>query len=505
MNQNFLRSTAFKVFIIFFTGFVAYALILQAPFKTFDDDFSIINNELIKNFANLGKIFTTSYFSDQAYFRPLVYFTYMLEYHAFGLTSAGYYLTNILLHSALAVIIFFLLRYFFTVESLAPFCAALLFAFHPIHWEAVTNISGRAILLSTFFSFASFYYFLRFVKDRRKYCLGASVIIFILALLSKESAVTLPILLCAYLLVILNERLSKKIISLKITLPYWLLLGIYFLIRKSLGITEIYQWRNFNEAALGFLTFLKSVIIFLRLFIFPSDLHFDRATAVFTSFSDPKLILTLVFFSVLIFLALKLRKRIPPVIFFFIFWFFIELFPVSQIFAAIGVQPGYIASSEHFLYSASVGIFVLLVLAVERLINQIRTLKILAPRIITFIIIIVFLSLFLVTVKQNIYSLNELSMFEQTLKYEPQNIRIRYSLSVYFIRRNLFAQAEEQLRTLLKYDPANAGFRISLGKALCDQGRFQEGLAEYEKIKNAGKFDGLLKENIRVTKEIMLK
>ena len=177
--------------------FTAYSFCLSAPFKTLDDDASIVKNDDIKSFSNLGVIFTTSFFGGNAYYRPLVSLSFMTEYHFFGLDPVYYYLTNILIHIFSAWLVF-LIAEILLKDTVAAFAVGLLFGIHPVHAEAVSNIPGRAILLCGLFYLASFYCFLM-AEKKGKVFYGLSLAAFALALLSKESAGVLPLLLIVYL------------------------------------------------------------------------------------------------------------------------------------------------------------------------------------------------------------------------------------------------------------------------------------------------------------------
>jgi hypothetical protein len=84
-------------------------------------------------------------------------------------------------------------------DRTTAFWVALLFAMHPVQWEAVSNISGRAILLNALFVFSSFYLFLEFYQRRRMILLLGSVLSFVLGLLTKESAAILPVVMILYM------------------------------------------------------------------------------------------------------------------------------------------------------------------------------------------------------------------------------------------------------------------------------------------------------------------
>ena len=86
----------------------AYSFMLSAPFKTMDDEFSIVNNFNIKSFQNTAQILGSSFFNGNAYYRPLVSLSYMLEYHFFDLNPLFYNLDNLLLHLATSISVFFI-------------------------------------------------------------------------------------------------------------------------------------------------------------------------------------------------------------------------------------------------------------------------------------------------------------------------------------------------------------------------------------------------------------
>jgi len=326
------------------------------------------------------------------------------------------------------------------------------------------------------------------------------------AILTRESTMTLPIILGSYLLIVERRRLLKDFkIYARLLSPYLVVGGIYFFARHVMGITRLFnQHRMTEEIVLSFLTFLRSVITHLRIFIAPYDLHFDRSTVIFSGMAQPAAIATILFFVTLIFLVFIFRKTIPHKAQFFIMWFFILLLPVAQVVAPVAIQKGYISSGEHFLYMPSVAVFVLSVLLMQYMYKKNAEHRWISVVTFNFVILGIIVFLFLTTVKQSIISSSELAMHEQIINYAPHNTRMRYSYGSALVKSRLFAKAEEQFRAILKIDPTDAKVRISLGKALCDQGHYEEGIAEYNKVQNEGEWKSLLEENIRLAKEHLL-
>jgi hypothetical protein len=79
-------------------------------------------------------------------YRPLTSFSFYLNALVTGEGAWGFHLVNILIYAGVCVLVFEVLKKFFSEKS--SFWGALIFAVLPIHTEAVSNIVGRAELLS---------------------------------------------------------------------------------------------------------------------------------------------------------------------------------------------------------------------------------------------------------------------------------------------------------------------------------------------------------------------
>ncbi len=475
----------------------AYSFMLQAPFRGMDDSVSIVQNSDIRSFHNIPKIFSSSFFGDRSYYRPLVSLSYAVEYHLFGLDAFFYNLDNVILHILNTFAVFALINRLLKDRAVA-FWVSLLFAVHPVQWEAVANVSGRAILLNAFFVLIAFRLFIDFCDRGKILLLAGSLLSFTLAFFCKESAAILPIVLALYLAFFHREKI-KLWYSLA---PFFLIVLGFILLRRQLGITELFGWGAWNALFFGFMTFAQGVITYLRLFIFPVDLYFDRSRMVFQNIYDPQLLATAVFWLAAVIALWRWRAKAGFKIIFFIFWFSVELAPVSQIVTSLGVQPGFISLAEHFLYVPSVAMFVLLVLAVEHLIHLNGTKKWCSPLIAKTALTGFFVFLFLTTIQQNIYASSELAMLRRSIEKQPFNSRVQYSLGMYYVNHGMFEVAERYFRQAIAMDPWNVRAQIAFGKALCDQGKYGEGIAVYESIQHPGSQEALLKENLRLSREI---
>lgn len=136
--------------------------------------------------------------------RPLLKFTYTLDWMT-GWGATGFHLSNILIHLLNTLLVWQIAhRYIATQQRLqerateiAAF-AALLFAAHPIHTEAITYICGRSSALMTLFYLGGMLAYLAGRKNDDKMRLHVLVpLAFFLALGVKETAATFPLELLA--------------------------------------------------------------------------------------------------------------------------------------------------------------------------------------------------------------------------------------------------------------------------------------------------------------------
>lgn len=204
------------------------------------------------------------------YYRPLINFTYHLDYRLWGLNPAGFHLTNWLLHLLTSVLLYHIL---FRVSGIgwASLLTALLFALHPVQTEAVSWVSSRNNILATLFSLASFHFYIVRHAHRYFFNLLLSVIFFILAVFSKEFGVMLLPIIFIYDRIIQKQSfLPDK--SWRVYLPFGMALCIYLLARGQvtgslLGVAD-------NVPFIQRLIFAPYLIMYnLRLVLLPVGLH----------------------------------------------------------------------------------------------------------------------------------------------------------------------------------------------------------------------------------------
>jgi hypothetical protein len=174
---------------------MVHAQTLRFPFlMTWDDPAYIVHNPWIRGLTleNLRFAFTKPYFSN---YLPLHLVSYMVDYQLWGLNPFGFRLQSLLLAGLNAALAFVLTRRLFGSTALGAL-AALLYAVHPSHVEAVAWLSIRKDLLSTFFLLLAVILYDKATRERfRGVSYAGSVVMFLLGLLSKVSISMLPLFL----------------------------------------------------------------------------------------------------------------------------------------------------------------------------------------------------------------------------------------------------------------------------------------------------------------------
>lgn len=226
---------------IIFPGIIVFLLVLFAYSPTFfngftnwDDDLQVTNNPDITSlsFHNL-KLFFTSFYVGM--YQPIATLSFAVIFKFFGLKAAAYHSFSLLLHLINTLLVYKL------IEKLAKkkeiiWSVTLLFAVNPMQSEAVAWVSATSTLLYSMFfllSVNAYLNFLRVKNSQKKYYV--SLLFFLLALLSKSAAVTLPLilLLCDYFL---NAKISKKDLLNKI--PFFLLSLVFGIVTIKGGRIE---------------------------------------------------------------------------------------------------------------------------------------------------------------------------------------------------------------------------------------------------------------------------
>lgn len=214
---------------------VGYASTLGLGFLS--DDYALIRLTTLPDLATVSwstlfESFFSPLFERLHFYRPMYSLSFGVNYALFGTDPLGYHVTNLLLHLVTSFFVYLV------ALELAPgerrfgisVTAGALFALYPVHPEVVTWIAGRVDSICAVFYFAAMYFFLRWLRAEGKLYLSLSLAAFVLALMSKEMAVTLPgvLFLCA---LYKHQGFRASVIR---VIPFAIILGIYIVARTYL-------------------------------------------------------------------------------------------------------------------------------------------------------------------------------------------------------------------------------------------------------------------------------
>ena len=173
---------------------IAYLPVRYCDFINYDDlDYVTVNPHVQSGLTWNGIIwaFTTGH---AANWHPLTWLSHMFDVQLFGLNPVGHHLTNLVLHIANTLVLFWLIMQRTGAPGRSLFVAAL-FAVHPLHVESVAWIAERKDVLSTLFWLLTLCAYTSYVRQPRLSCYLVMLALFAAGLLSKPMLVTLPFVL----------------------------------------------------------------------------------------------------------------------------------------------------------------------------------------------------------------------------------------------------------------------------------------------------------------------
>lgn len=183
---------------------VAYLPALRAGFTNWDDKGYVTANEALIS-GDLWRLLTEPCAGN---FHPLTMFTLWINYQL-GPSAFSYHLLNVLLHLVCTLLVY---RISFTLGGrrvMLALVSALLFGLHPVHVESVAWISERKDVLFACFFLLGMLSYSRYLLSGKAASLLVTLIFFILSLLSKPTAVTLP------LVMLLLDFLGRRKVNLR--------------------------------------------------------------------------------------------------------------------------------------------------------------------------------------------------------------------------------------------------------------------------------------------------
>lgn len=473
-SRPIVRPSALHAVLVAGAAFAVYANALPNAFL-WDDLFLVVGNPAIKRWDALPGLFTSDLFPGamrSGYYRPLQALTYALDYGLWGLVPAGFRLTNVAWHAATAVLLY---AVGVRVLGVAPaaLLAALVFAVHPIHVEAVAYVAGRSDPLSAALLLGAV---LAFLRSRTSGLRGgptihaatsgdrtgriASAGLYFAALLAREAALVLPLLL----LVLDRVPPGGARRPLRDYWPHALALTIYGALRAASVAPGASPATAAVPLAFRLLTTAEVIVQYLAILIVPRGLHMERAVAPVASLLDPAALAATAALGALVAGAVRMRARAWPVTV-GVAWFLAALLPVANI------VPLATFMAEHWLYVPVMGLCLALGWAAARTPTGIA---------VAAVAILLFAGL---TVRRNGEWRDARTLYEHLLPLAPESLRVRVNLA------QAYQDAGERARARTAYEevvrrwpdrPETADALNNLGNLERDAGKPAEALGAFD-------------------------
>lgn len=288
------------------------------------------------------------------FYRPLISVFMMTDYLIWHENALGFHITNVLFHLMSSCFIYLIVSSISQEKEDSfktwPLAAASLFALYPLSTEVVSWITGRVDVIAVAFFLGCISFYIQWRNSASKASYISAIVFMILALMSKEIAIVIPVVLLSYELSQWPGRFSenffsKAIQTFKPTLSFWLVLLGYFLFKKVFLGSAIGGYDNslglFHEWSEQLQVWASA----LKVWLVPVNGGVILADSPLTALW----ILSLVLAAVLILLrVVSNRQYLRPVAFLFCFILlsFLPVYKVLSIaFDLQGSRTGYLASA----------------------------------------------------------------------------------------------------------------------------------------------------------------
>ncbi|UCF66966.1 MAG: tetratricopeptide repeat protein [Acidobacteriota bacterium] len=473
--MSWLRRTA-PVVAIAIVCLAVYSLSLGGEF-VWDDRTLIVENRLLRSPSETLRLFVQDFWDTgdghdrfRSFYRPLVSASYALDYALWGRNPLGFHVTNLLLHIACSAMVYLLARQS-AMSVAASTIGAALFAVHPVHVESVAWISGRTDLVCALALLASFSLAMhaRKANTHRLGFQAASAVLFGIALLAKEMAITLPLLIV--LAEIISERSPRRWCkAARAVMLHALVLVVYIGLRASaVGLAghTLYDLHALGYAA----TAVFALARYLVLLILPLGLDAHYPYQPLTSSLNIVVLVSSGILWVVGWAAWRLRYSRPAASF-WIVWTVLTLAPVL-LFGRFGD----VIMADRFLYIPSIGWAMLAAIAAHEVHRAPQGLPV--RRWLAGAGAAVWLILATITIDRASVWDSDTTLFSEMVQTSPHSGLVRTNLGLAYYEQGDLARAIEELSAAVRLAPDYAMAHNNLGAAYEKQGKLELALKHY--------------------------
>lgn len=428
------------------------AAVLAAYFNAFAgsfqfDDFNVIvHNPAVHSIG--------AWLDSMPGIRPLLKLSYTLNWVA-GPGPFGFHLVNVTVHAANAVLLYLLLRALRRPHDsgdVVPLLAALLFALHPVQTEAVTYICGRSTSLMALFYLGALLAYVRAADAAPPRGMGAfSLLLFGCALLTKETAATLPLVL--WLVDACDRRREPGLrAAFARHRGYWLVLAIGLATAAASPTYRQLLMASLSARGIAdnLLSQVNAVWYLAGQLLFPWRLNADPELPLLTRWS-PLLIAQAAALAALLWFGLR-RLRQRAWIGFAVLWFLLHLLPTNSILPRLDLV------NDRQLYLAAIGAFIAAALGLQMLLAILRRrvpAHAVAGAVFGVVAGAVLLGSGFATHQRNQVYRSGIAFWEDAARKSPGKARVFNNLGFVYQQGGRLDEAEAAYARALELDPAH--------------------------------------------------
>ncbi|PIP53104.1 hypothetical protein COX08_02855 [Candidatus Beckwithbacteria bacterium CG23_combo_of_CG06-09_8_20_14_all_34_8] len=473
VERFFLQLLNYPYILIGIFIFIAYGNSLLNGIVYLDDDKLVVNQyQFNHNLANIPQVFAEDIFRNPNktgyFYRPLLRLTFMADAQ-FGQEYVIFFshFTNLIFHF-LAISLFYYLLKQINIKQNFALLIVIIAGVHPLTAQTVAFIPGRNDSLLAVFIILSFIFFLRYTKNNMKKDYIFHILLFLFALLIKESAFVLPLIISFYILFFTEW---KKIIFSKNY--YFLLVGwiimllIWYILRKSVLISPT---TNSDLNIIYSLTHnLPTIIPSIGKFILPFNL------SVYPILNDMKWKYGWITIGIVLLISFFTPKKNFRLISFGFVWFI--LFFISSLIKPTYMTPDFL---EHRLYLPMFGLF-FVILGLNK-VSFWDKLNKKNQNIFSFILITSIILVFLrITISRNIFYKNGVNFWENAVATSPSLAFNHGNLGTMFFLDGNYINAAKEFNKALEINPLEPIVHNNLGLIYLSQKQYDQAAEEFQK------------------------
>ena len=458
-------------------GMVGFFGTLKSPFL-YDDAPTIVHNPYIQNLWD----FQSQVGIENIFNRSIVLLTYAVNREVGQLNVFGFHLVNILLHVCVGIALYFLARHLLFLESPKirsrlsplPMLAASIHLLHPMTVETVTYLSSRSSLLVTLFYLLGFYFFVQTVRPfkpgdggRRLFFAFLVVLFFFLGAGSKGIVVTLPVMGVIYLWFKAPKMETGKrvLIGALVLFPLLVYLAFRYVHMGDLFTLKADPDSMSIDRGLYFLTQLKVLVFYyLGKLVLPFNLNFEPDVRLVSGILDPEWMAGLV---AMVLLGASLYLQESRLMKFAALWALVTIFPTSSFIPLKQIV------TEHRAYLPGIGIFlglgVGIVTATPRIVNRMA---------VVFSVLLIFA---LLTFNRGLDFRTQISLWEDTARKSPQKALVHNNLASGYLAEERLNDARRELAITLDLDPGYTDAHLNRGFIYSRQGKWEEAKVAFDR------------------------